>query len=219
MGKRAVLLDWRGTLVCDPEDTVWLQAAATQLGRDVDLAETASLTEALSLLAARPEYALRLARCDISGGAHRSIHMELFEAAGMDEEFASELYELDFEPTFHPFFPDVAPALAALHDHEIRIVVASNIHFDIRPEFVRAGLDDFVDGYALSFEHGVQKPEPAFFELALDMLDVRPEDTLMVGDDPRLDGAAASVGILTLLLPPLRECVPRGLDMVVKLVA
>ena len=93
----------------------------------------------------------------------------------------------------------------------------SDIHFDLRPEFIAAGLDRFVDAYVLSFEHAIQKPDAAIFDFALHALGLQPDQALMVGDHPRRDGGAATVGIRTLLLPPLRDCVPRGLDAVLHL--
>ena len=44
----------------------------------------------------------------------------------------------------------------------------SDVHFDIRPAFIAAGMDGLVDTFVLSFEQGVQKPDPAIFVAALD---------------------------------------------------
>ena len=88
---------------------------------------------------------------------------------------------------------------------------------DLRPEFRAADLDRFVDAYVLSFEHSMQKPDAAMFDLALGALGLQARDVIMVGDDPRRDGGAALVGIRTLLVPPLPDCVPRGLEAVLAL--
>jgi HAD superfamily hydrolase (TIGR01509 family) len=74
---------------------------------------------------------------------------------------------------------------------------------DIRPAFAAAGLGEVVDTFALSFEQGVQKPDPAMFTRTLAALGLEPSEALMVGDRSRPDGAAEELGIATLLLPPL----------------
>jgi FMN phosphatase YigB (HAD superfamily) len=81
----------------------------------------------------------------------------------------------------------------------------SDIHFDLRPLFARAGFEGLVDVFTLSFEKGVQKPDPLMFELTLTALGVEPSAALMVGDRSRPDGAAVENGITTSLLPPLRN--------------
>lgn len=72
--------------------------------------------------------------------------------------------------------------------------VVSNIGWDLRPVFRAHGLDPYVDVYVLSYEHGVQKPDPRLFKTACTALGVEPRDVLMVGDDRRADGGAAALG-------------------------
>lgn len=55
------------------------------------------------------------------------------------------------------------------------------------------------------------------FTLALDQLDASANRTLMVGDSATTDGAAASLGIDTLILPMPDQVQVRGLDAVVRL--
>ena len=69
--------------------------------------------------------------------------------------------------------------------------------------FDHYGLGQFIDSYTLSFEHGIQKPNPRLFEFALEQLGVTAAESLMVGDRPNRDGGAVAVGITTLILPPV----------------
>ena len=62
-----------------------------------------------------------------------------------------------------------------------------------------------IDLFVLSFEHGVQKPRPEMFQLALEGLNLPASQVLMVGDRAAYDGAAVGEGIATLLLPALRS--------------
>ena len=73
-----------------------------------------------------------------------------------------------------------------------------------------------VDAFVLSFEHGVQKPDPAIFRLALEALGVAPDEAVMVGDRPSHDGGAAFAGVAALVLPPAPDHGPRGLDLVLR---
>jgi len=216
-GPLGVLFDWRGTLVCDPQDHLWLEAAAVRIGREIDPSGIAAMMSDINNAALRPDLAQRLARADCSAADHRAANLDAFRAAGLDDELAAQLYELDFDPEFHPFYSDVGEVFAALYERGIAVAIVSNIHFDLRPEFRAANLDRFVDAYVLSFEHRIQKPDPAIFEMALGVLGLRAHEALMVGDDPCRDGAAALVGITTLLMRPLREPTHRGLDAVLAL--
>ena len=95
--------------------------------------------------------------------------------------------------------------------------MVSDIHVDLRPAFDAAGLGGQVDVFTLSFEQGVQKPDPLMFTRTLDALGLAPAEALMVGDRSRPDGAAVEQGIPTLLLPPLRSVADRRLHLVLAL--
>jgi FMN phosphatase YigB (HAD superfamily) len=62
-----------------------------------------------------------------------------------------------------------------------------------------------IDLFVLSFEHGVQKPQPEMFQIALEGLNLPASQVLMVGDRAAYDGAAVGEGMVTLLLPALRS--------------
>ena len=217
---RAVLFDWRGTLVDDPPHEWWVREALLRAGRAADEARVRELSDALRLAAELSEVVDGEAGCDCSAAAHRAWSLMFFRLAGLDDALALALYDLDLEATSHPFYSDTATVLHALRERGCRVAVVSDIHFDLRPEFARAGLEDLVDAFVLSFEHGVQKPDPRVFEIALDALGVEAADALMVGDRASHDGAAIAAGIATWLLPAggIVDGV-RGLDRVLALVS
>ena len=117
------------------------------------------------------------------------------------------------------FAEDVVPTLRALHEAGLRLAVLSDIHFDLRPAFDEARLAGVVDAFVLSFEQGLQKPDPSLFASALAALGTQAHETLMVGDRSGPDGAAVEQGITTLLLPPLQHPGQRRLHHVLALVA
>jgi HAD superfamily hydrolase (TIGR01509 family) len=216
---RVVLFDWRGILVHDPPHEWWVATALTRAGRAADGETVAALCDALRRAAVLPEVAAGEVGCDCSKAAHREWSMMFFERAGLDDELAESLYALDLDPVAHPFYPDAAPALRALREQGCRIAIVSDIHVDLRPEFAVVGLDRYIDAFVLSYEHGVQKPDRAIFEIALRELEAVPEEALMVGDRASHDGGAVAAGIATLLLPPVASAdTPVGLARVLALV-
>ncbi len=216
---RAVLFDWRGTLVDDPPDEWWVRAALTRVGRTPTEADVAALCSALQGAAEHSDVANGEATCDCSFEEHREWSLGWFRLAGLDDELADALYALDLEAASHPFYPDVPGVLRALHERGCRVAVVSNIHFDLRPEFAAAGIDTYIDAFVLSFEHGMQKPDPRMFERALDLLAIDAHEAVMVGDQVALDAPAIRAGVATWLLPAGADAAqPRGLDRLLALV-
>jgi HAD superfamily hydrolase (TIGR01662 family) len=77
-------------------------------------------------------------------------------------------------------YDDVPDVLAALRSAGLRIGLVSNSARDVR-EFARHhGLD--VDAGISSFHHGHTKPHASIFRAVLELLDVEPEEAVMVGD-------------------------------------
>jgi FMN phosphatase YigB (HAD superfamily) len=199
-----VLFDWRGTLVTVLDGCDWAREALHLLGRPADDGATAVLWDAIRSAAGHPD---RLASpdCDTGMATHRLTYYAVFADAGLDDELADALYAVESDPSFNEFALDVTPTIRRLAGAGIKVGVISDIHFDLRPAFAAHGLDTSIDEYVLSYEHGVQKPDPAIFEIALEKLGTTPQETLMVGDRASHDGAAVALGIATLLLPPLTD--------------
>jgi HAD superfamily hydrolase (TIGR01509 family) len=209
MTYRAVLFDWRRTLVHDPPLEWWLARAFESRNRRPTEAEEAALTQAIIDAFARPEYAELDRRMDTSAEQHRTDMMTVFGWAGLAGELAEALYELDFDPATHDLYPGMIEVLRDVRSRGLRTSLVSNIHFDLRPELKAKGVLDLFDAVILSFEHGVQKPDSEIFRIALDALGVVAAEAIMVGDSEAHDGGAASLGITTLILPPLTDLGPR----------
>jgi HAD superfamily hydrolase (TIGR01509 family) len=216
---RAVLFDWRGTLVHIPTPA-WLAARALgSIGRADDSQTVASINARVGSALEHPDFIEAERRIDLSAEFHRTATMRLFEHAGLDLELGESLYEVEWAPDSRPMYPDVPEVLAAIHARGVKIAVVSDIHIDVvRPTCVAHGIDGLIDVYILSCELGVQKPDARMFLTATEALGVEPSDALMVGDTARTDGGAAAVRIATLILPRPEELVPRGLDVVLGLV-
>ncbi|MGY2129005.1 HAD family hydrolase [Blastococcus sp. SYSU DS0617] len=213
---KAVLFDWRGTLVTTLSEREWVEQALPVLGRDCSPGAVDGILTAIAE-ANGAEDRLDGPGVDSDAALHRRTYLEVFADAGLDAELAEALYAVESDPGRNRFAVDVEETFQALRGRGVLIAVVSDIHVDLRPAFAAAGLGGLVDVFTLSFEQGVQKPDPLMFSRTLDALQVAPPDALMVGDRSRPDGAAVESGIPTLLVPPLRDVADRRLDKVLRL--
>lgn len=212
----AVIFDWRGTMVTTPTESEWVEQALLAIGRDASRASVQGVVSAITE-ANGEEDRLDGPGVDSDAALHRTTYMEVFADAGLDRALAESLYAVESDPTHNRFALDVPETLEALRDRGVRVAVVSDVHFDLRPAFDTAGLGGLVDVFALSFEQGVQKPNPLMFMRTLDAMRVDPDEAVMIGDRSRPDGAAVESGITTLLLPPLRSVEDRRLHKVLSL--
>ena len=216
MVTRAVLLDWRGTLVTTLTEHEWVREALTVAGRPAAPADVGRVVAAI-VAANGPQDRLDGPGVDSDPALHRRVFTDVLADAGIDDGLADALYAVESDLRYNPFADDVAVTLAALRARRVRVAVVSDIHVDVRPAFDAAGLTPLVDVFTLSCEQGVQKPDPVVFTRTLEALGVAAADALMVGDRSRPDGGAVEQGIPTLLLPPLRSVADRRLYRVLAL--
>jgi HAD superfamily hydrolase (TIGR01509 family) len=78
--------------------------------------------------------------------------------------------------------PSVAPTLAALRQRGLKLTIVSNANGKLRVLFDRLTLAGQVDCLLDSHDEGVEKPDPRFFEIALERSGARRENTIHVGD-------------------------------------
>ena len=119
-------------------------------------------------------------------GEHvRAIAEEITEGWLRSENF--ELYE------------DVAPVLAELKEHGLKIGLVSNTSRDLDTFVRHFSLD--VDSWIASGTFGKVKPSPAIFRAVLELLEVEAEAAVMVGDSPLDDiEGARRLGMRAFLL-------------------
>jgi HAD superfamily hydrolase (TIGR01662 family) len=87
--------------------------------------------------------------------------------------------------------PEVVPALAALRDRGLRLVVVSNANGRLRHLFDRLDLTKWFDHVLDSHEWGVEKPDPRLFQLALEQSRADATRTVHVGDLYHVDVVGA----------------------------
>ena len=167
---RGVLFDWRGTLVVSPTFHAWVAEALRRLGRPAQ----GRTVDELAAVLERAGEDLDAPGTDADTALHHSTYVRVLSGLGLDPELVRALYEVESDPRSNAFADDAVAVLRALHDAGLRIAVISDIHVDIRPAFAEAGLEDVVDVFTLSFEQGLQKPDPAMFTRTLDALGIAP---------------------------------------------
>ncbi|MCT2591388.1 HAD-IA family hydrolase [Streptomyces sp. N2-109] len=224
----AVLFDFSGTLLRVEPVTRWLGSVLRQEGialPEEEFARCAALLEEAGALpggttprSLPPELAHLWAERDRSAQLHREAYTALarrvpLPGAGLHEA----LYERHKAPDAWQPYPDTEQVLAELVRRGVPVAVVSNIGWDLRPVFRAHGLDRYVRDYLLSFEHGIQKPDPRLFQEACRRLGRAPGEVLMVGDDARADGGAADIGCAVHLVEHLPvERRPHGLGPVLE---
>lgn len=230
MTVKGVLFDFSGTLFRIESAGSWLRAALDRAGIPLDEGGFQALARRLEEAGALPggpppsavpaHLAAAWAQRDVSAEHHRAAYTGLAREVPMpDPRLCDALYARHMEPAAWVPYPDAAGVLAALRRRGVRTAVVSNIGWDLRPVFRAHGLDELVDAYVLSYEHGVQKPGPRLFEAACAALHLPPAEALMVGDDPRADAGAADVGCAVHLVEHLPAAErPDGLRPVLELV-
>jgi len=93
-----------------------------------------------------------------------------------------------------------------------RLGVVSNFTGNLEPCLAELGIRPLFQSLADSTLVGAAKPDPKIFHVVLDELDVKPEDTWMVGDNPEADiRPAALLGMRTIWLAPESRPTPEGL--------
>lgn len=98
-------------------------------------------------------------------------------------------------------YPDAEPALHALRDRGLQIVVVSNWDCSLGEVLERCGLAPYLDDAVSSAESGHRKPDPGIFETALELAGCEPAEALHVGDSPVEDGEGArAAGVPVLLI-------------------
>jgi len=84
------------------------------------------------------------------------------------------------------WYQDAKGTLLRLKGMGYKLGLISNTHWRWLPER-RREVQSFFDVVTLSYEHGYMKPHPSIFHTTLLKLNVKPEKSLHVGDDPYAD--------------------------------
>ncbi|GAA1888503.1 HAD family hydrolase [Streptantibioticus ferralitis] len=211
---KGCLFDFSGTLFRVEPTEHWLRGALAQVGivaTEEDIARYAQQLEYVGALPggqsphAIPQHLQRLwDERDLGRARHRAAYTGLARQVELPwPELYDVLYDRHMSPSAWAPYPDALDVLAALRERGIRVALLSNIGWDLRPVLREYGVDRYLDTAVLSYEHGVQKPDPRIFRIACDGIGLAPEEVLMVGDSVEADGGATAVGCAFHQVAPL----------------
>jgi putative hydrolase of the HAD superfamily len=217
MPTRAVLFDFHQTLFRFEGDEQWIDAAARRCRLTMVPADRRAIARRLDEARSWPEVLELGAGRDLSSAAHRAFILAWLRLVGTPSALAQALYARLVTPLCWLPYPDTGPVLRSLAEHAVPVAVVSNTGWDLRETFAHHGLARYVRAYALSCEHGAEKPGSDLFLAACTELGVRPAEAVMIGDNPITDGGSITAGIPAYLVS--HECGdgPRGLDAVLRL--
>jgi HAD superfamily hydrolase (TIGR01549 family) len=204
---RAVLFDAGNTLLFLDHPRM-----AAAVGAALDLPLTGPALAAGAALAARAMEARRL-----DDRARANAYLEaLFLQAGVPPERLPEVRDCltalhGERHLWSGTAADTHDALARLRAAGLRLGVVSNSDGRVAEALEAAGLRTYFDVVVDSALAGVEKPDPAIFRAALEVLDIPPAEALYVGDLYEVDviGAQAA-GIPAVLLVPAGRPRPTG---------
>ena len=199
---RAVLIDGMGTLVAlePPHERLRARlrdAAGVEVsGRRAKDAFKAEIAHYLDHhLEGRDPESLDRLRSDCAAVLQEALGDA---AAGVDPAVVKRAM---LEAIHFDAYADAAPALRALRDGGLRLVVASNWDCSLSGVLADAGLLHLVDAVVSSAAAGAAKPDARLFEAALEAAGCRAGEAIHVGDSLENDVAGATAaGIAALLL-------------------
>lgn len=195
---KAVFFDVGDTLITIPESRIIMQQvlAARSLHRGEE--QVGSLfTEAFRLF----YYGKQLDPFEAcTPESDRAFWMKLYryilDKLGANEENWSEdqihaccheLYDVFTGPEHYQLFNDVAECLPKLQERGLRLGIISNFAPTLSSILEHKGILHYFDPVIVSTEVGLEKPDPAIFELALARAGLSAQEVLYVGDHDRND--------------------------------
>ncbi|HIF5969855.1 TPA: HAD family hydrolase [Vibrio parahaemolyticus] len=96
------------------------------------------------------------------------------------------------------FFPGVKEMLMDLRKHYKLVVITNGPIFSQHPKLKATQMDEWVDHIIVGGEEPEEKPAASIFQKALNLVDIKPEEALHVGDSLAADIAGANnMGILS----------------------
>jgi HAD superfamily hydrolase (TIGR01509 family) len=227
---RGVIFDLHATLVHAGEPSGWMAAALTLLEQDPTLGgrfdPAESAPDALPELADLAPWAERIweharvvdpgSERDLSPALHRQVYDRMLDHIGIIPPALGEALYRTMLDQWQAYL-EAPSVLTALRAQGVATAILSNVGIDPRGVLQRTGLAGLYDAEVFSFEVGVVKPDPAIFAIAAERLGLSAHELLMVGDTVDDDGAAAHLGMRTLILPRTRGTT-HGLEQVLRLV-
>jgi len=216
---RAVIFDVNGTLLGydDPLgfERRFAQACA-DLGSSVDVEQVVSAFARLQQeWAWRREAGIQRASNEIQYRRTMTwvyrLMLKALQLSGDLHAMADALYErFVVREGFMPLLSDVHSTLVILQRRGLRLGILSNFPPHLEETLKTHGIHGYFGFFVVSSLVGLEKPDPAIFELAIERAGVPRESILLVGDDPHDDVYGAQAVGLAAVLVDRQDRYPQG---------
>jgi putative hydrolase of the HAD superfamily len=127
---------------------------------------------------------------------------------GDRDGLAEALYETFTDQRNYSLFDDVVPTLDGLEAAGLALGIVSNFEAWLEELLATLGVRERFAVRVISGREGVEKPDPAIFELALDRLGIEAGNVAYVGDNPAFDLTPARALGMTAVLIDRRDRFP-----------
>ena len=117
----------------------------------------------------------------------RSLPEQAFSETNAFEAFFEEVYLHFAQPEAWGVYPEVLDVFKALRDYPVDLALLSNWDKRLHTVLDGNGLGEFLPNRFISAELGWEKPDRAIYRHVSDVLRLKPESLLSVGDDTRND--------------------------------
>ncbi|MDQ3877757.1 MAG: HAD-IA family hydrolase [Actinomycetota bacterium] len=107
-------------------------------------------------------------------------------------DLAPSLFDTFTDPSSYKLFEDVRPCMDALRSADKRIGLISNFESWLEEMLVELEMGDIFDVAVISGHEGIEKPDVAIYEIALEKAHVSGGSAVHVGDSPTYDAEPAS---------------------------
>ena len=196
---KAVLFDLYGTLAYEArsEDSFKVKALKQLVNYLNSLSYDVELESFLRVYNKNLEEALRDIKDTLNEVDVMCLYWRTFKDLGINLTLTLVKECLDIfystEVKCMKLYPDVIPTLTSLRASKLKLAIVSNA--SLRFEYVISHLEisKYFDALVASYKVTKVKPHPTIFAKALSLLNVRPEETIMVGDTYETDIVAAKL--------------------------
>jgi len=204
---RAVLFDVGDTLILGhPKLWLWPILKAKGIAEKADLARLPQATR--DAYAHYSDHHMSATDEATALSFWRTFHWEIMNGIGLgaySDEVADYLQENWQSPEVWPLTPGAKEVLSELRSQGFKLGVVSNWDWTL-PRVLRAtGLSDFFDYVGVSALEGVAKPDPRFFKIVLDALQVEPQQALHIGDSEDDIKGARAAGVKPVLFDAYQQ--------------
>jgi 2-haloacid dehalogenase len=116
-----------------------------------------------------------------------------------DDEHLIRAWGEQYTTMARSVYDDVVEIVRELHERGLRILALSNAPLEMTDTWRAFDFVRYFDGFVISGEEGVVKPEPAIFEVLIERFGVVPANAVFVDDVQHNIEAAQTLGFNTVL--------------------